>query len=73
LANHKIINTISEETGNSVKGILFADTLKENSSLQETLMYNASTIAKAILKGGGSSSQNTFMYKLKSFWKKITS
>lgn len=73
LANHKIINTISEETGNSVKGILFADTLKENSSLQETLMYNASTIAKAILKGVDSSSQNTFMYKLKSFWKKITS
>lgn len=73
LANHKIINTISEETGNSVKGILFADTLKENSSLQETLMYNASTIVKAILKGGDSSSQNTFMYKLKSFWKKITS
>lgn len=72
LANHKIINIISEETGKSVKGILFADTLKENSSLQETLMYNAITIAKAILKGDDSSSQITFMYKLKSFWKKIT-
>ncbi len=72
LSNHKIINIISEETGKSVKGILFADTLKENSSLQETLMYNATTIAKAILKGDDSSLQSTFMYKLKSFWKKIT-
>ncbi|MCX7342817.1 MAG: metal ABC transporter substrate-binding protein [Proteobacteria bacterium] len=73
LSNHKIINIISEETGKSVKGILFADTLKENSSLQETLMYNATTIAKAILKGEDSNQQDTFMYKLKSFWKKITS
>ena len=72
LSNNKIINTISEETGKSIKGILFADTLKGNDNLQNTLMYNANAILKAILKNDDTTSQKTFMQKLKIFWKKIT-
>jgi hypothetical protein len=35
-------------------------------------MYNANAILKAILKNDDTTSQKTFMQKLKSFWKKIT-
>lgn len=48
LSNPKIIKAISAETQKDVKGILFADTLKDGSNLQETLLYNAETIAKAM-------------------------
>lgn len=48
LSNPKIIKAIALETQKDVKGILFADTLKNDSNLQETLLYNAETIAKAM-------------------------
>jgi zinc/manganese transport system substrate-binding protein len=48
LSNPKIINAISLETKKNTKGILYSDTLKENTNLQDTLMYNAVTIVKAM-------------------------
>lgn len=48
LANSKIVKVIAIETQMDVKGILFADTLKDGFNLQETLLYNAKTIAEAM-------------------------
>lgn len=48
LSNPKILNAIAYETKRSVKGILYADTLKDNLNLQETLWYNAVMIAEAM-------------------------
>ncbi len=48
LANPKILNAISLETKKTIKGVLFADTLKDKTNLQDTLMYNATTIVKAM-------------------------
>lgn len=51
LANPKIINVIATETGKQIKGTLYADTLKEGLSLQDTLWYNAATMAEAMKNG----------------------
>lgn len=48
LSNPKILKAIAVETQKEVSGILYADTLKDNLSLQDTLWYNAVTIAKAM-------------------------
>ena len=48
LSNPKILKAIASETGKKVSGILYADTLKDDLSLQDTLWYNAVTIAEAM-------------------------
>jgi zinc/manganese transport system substrate-binding protein len=48
LSNPKILKTIACETGKKVSGVLYADTLKDDLSLQDTLWYNAVTIAEAM-------------------------
>ncbi len=48
LSNPKIMNVIANETGKNIKGTLYADTLKDDLSLQDTLWYNAATIAEAM-------------------------
>ncbi len=48
LSNPKILKAIACETGRKVKGVLYADTLKDNLSLQDTLWYNAVTIVEAM-------------------------
>ncbi len=47
LSNPKILKVIALETGKKVKGVLYADTLKDDLSLQDTLWYNAVIIAEA--------------------------
>lgn len=48
LSNPKILKTIVLETKKEVSGVLYADTLKDDLSLQDTLWYNAVTIAEAM-------------------------
>lgn len=48
LANSKILDAIAIETKVNVKGTLYADTLKDNLSLQDTLWYNATIVADAM-------------------------
>lgn len=48
LSNPKILKTIALETTKEVSGVLYADTLKDDLSLQDTLWYNAVTIAEAM-------------------------
>ena len=48
LSNPKILNAIANETGKKVSGVLYADTLKDDLNLQDTLWYNATVIAGAM-------------------------
>jgi zinc/manganese transport system substrate-binding protein len=48
LSNSKILKSIALETKKEVSGVLYADTLKDDLSLQDTLWYNAITIAQAM-------------------------
>jgi zinc/manganese transport system substrate-binding protein len=48
LSNPKILKTIACETRKKVSGVLYADTLKDDLSLQDTLWYNAVIIAEAM-------------------------
>ncbi len=50
LSNPKILQAIADETKIDVQGELYADTLKEGLNLQDTLWYNATTIAGAMGK-----------------------
>lgn len=51
LANPKIIKTIVKEASQKLQGTLHADTLSEGKNLQDTLLENASSIAKAMIAG----------------------
>ncbi len=48
LSNPKILKAIANETGKKVCGVLYADTLKDDLNLQDTLWYNAVVIAGAM-------------------------
>ncbi len=48
LSNPKILKAIANETGKRVSGVLYADTLKDDLNLQDTLWYNATAIAEAM-------------------------
>ncbi len=48
LSNPKILKAIANETGKKECGVLYADTLKDDLNLQDTLWYNAVVIAGAM-------------------------
>ncbi len=48
LSNKKIIKAIANQTKTAIQGILYADSLMEKGTLQETLSYNFHIIAKAM-------------------------